>query len=163
MSQVYYSCMESPLGELLLAGDGHSLQRLELPAERSRPPSDWLRRNDAFREARRQLQAYFDGDLTRFRLPLAPQGSEFQRRVWEALMEIPYGETRSYADIARRIGQPTAVRAVGAANGRNPLPIIVPCHRVIGSDGKLVGFGGGLPAKAKLLELEQSRSFVLTG
>lgn len=163
MSQVYYSCMESPLGELLLAGDGQSLQRLELPAERSRPPSDWLRRNDTFREARRQLQAYFDGDLTRFRLPVAPQGSEFQRRVWEALMEIPYGETRSYADIARRIGQPSAVRAVGAANGRNPLPIIVPCHRVIGSDGKLVGFGGGLPAKAKLLELEQSRSFVLTG
>lgn len=164
MNPIYYCHMNSPIGELLLAGDGESLQQVMLAGE-SRSgslPGDWLRRNGVFDEPRRQLLAYFTGELQHFTLKLTPRGSDFQQQVWSALTEIPYGETRSYADIARRINRPTAVRAVGAAAGRNPLPIVVPCHRVIGSNGGLVGFAGGLPAKAALLELEQSRSFALT-
>jgi methylated-DNA-[protein]-cysteine S-methyltransferase len=102
------------------------------------------------------LKEYFDGTRRHFDLPLGPRGTEFQLRVWEALTQIPYGQTRSYRDIALAIGKPTAVRAVGAANGRNPLPIVVPCHRVIGSDGSLTGFAGGLEAKTRLLQLEGS-------
>ncbi|MFV0306299.1 MAG: methylated-DNA--[protein]-cysteine S-methyltransferase [Desertimonas sp.] len=102
-----------------------------------------------------QLREYFAGDRRRFDLPLAPDGTEFQRRCWDALVTLPYGETISYRDQAARLGAPTAVRAVGAANGRNPIPVIVPCHRVIGSDGRLTGFGGGLPAKAWLLDHER--------
>jgi methylated-DNA-[protein]-cysteine S-methyltransferase len=105
-------------------------------------------------ETMRQLAAYFAGERSEFDLPLTPEGTEFQKRVWKALVEIPYGETRSYTEIAHRVGKPAAVRAVGAANGRNPIGIIVPCHRVIGSSGKLVGYGGGLPMKRMLLELE---------
>ena len=101
-----------------------------------------------------QLQEYFDGRRDVFELPLAPQGTPFQQRVWEALLSIPFGETCSYLDLARAIGQPSAMRAVGAANGRNPIPIVIPCHRVIGSNGALVGFGGGLDIKAALLALE---------
>ncbi|HZT32056.1 MAG TPA: methylated-DNA--[protein]-cysteine S-methyltransferase [Bryobacteraceae bacterium] len=114
-------------------------------------------RNDAnwlLREAARQLQAYFDGRLAVFNLPLEMEGTPFQRRVWAELVEIPYGETRSYAEVAAAIGAPRAVRAVGAANGRNPAPIVVPCHRVIGAGGKLVGYGGGLALKRRLLDLE---------
>jgi methylated-DNA-[protein]-cysteine S-methyltransferase len=106
------------------------------------------------REGMRQLEAYFAGTRTEFDVPLAPEGTVFQLRVWKALVEIPYGETRSYGELARSIGKPAAVRAVGAANGRNPIGIIVPCHRVIGSNGKLVGYGGGLPMKQLLLDLE---------
>jgi len=105
-------------------------------------------------EARRQLCAYFAGELTDFQLPLDPQGTEFQRRVWFHLATIPFGQTRSYSQVANAIGAPKAVRAVGAANGANPLPIVLPCHRVIGSSGKLVGYGGGLPLKKRLLALE---------
>ena len=105
-------------------------------------------------EARRQLEAYFAGELREFDLPLAPSGSAFQLRVWEELRAIPYGETISYGELARRVGDPSAARAVGLANGRNPLPVIVPCHRVIGADGSLTGFGGGLDRKRRLLELE---------
>lgn len=105
--------------------------------------------------AARQLDEYFAGTRTTFDLPLDPVGTEFQRGVWRALLTIPYGETRSYADIARAIGRPSATRAVGAANGRNPLPIVTPCHRVIGSNGRLTGFAGGLPNKQLLLALEQ--------
>ena len=108
----------------------------------------------AFAAVRRQLDAYFGGTLRRFDIPLAPRGTEFQLAVWEALTHIPYGETITYSDLAIRIGNPAAVRAVGAANGANPIPIVVPCHRVIGADGSLTGFGGGLPAKRALLELE---------
>jgi methylated-DNA-[protein]-cysteine S-methyltransferase len=107
-----------------------------------------------FREVVRQLKAYFDGQLKAFDLPLAPQGTEFQRQVWRALQTIPYGRTKSYGEIARRLGRPEASRAVGAANGQNPIPVIIPCHRVIGADGSLTGFGGGLPIKRKLLALE---------
>lgn len=113
------------------------------------PPSDAL-----LRDAIRQLREYFDGRLRRFDLPLDPQGTEFQKRVWRELLTIPFGEVRSYSQIAGAIGAPKAVRAVGAANGANPLPIVVPCHRVIGANGKLVGYGGGLPLKQRLLALE---------
>jgi methylated-DNA-[protein]-cysteine S-methyltransferase len=105
-------------------------------------------------EARRQLDAYFAGELREFDLLLAPEGSAFQMSVWRELRRIPYGDTISYGELARRVGDPTKARAVGAANGRNPLPVIVPCHRVIGADGSLTGFGGGLERKRRLLELE---------
>lgn len=111
----------------------------------------------AFAEAILQLQAYFRGELKEFDLPLVMEGTDFQLRVWNALRAIPYGETISYAQLARHVGNPKAVRAVGLANGRNPIPIIVPCHRVIGSDGSLTGFGGGLATKKKLLELESEQ------
>jgi methylated-DNA-[protein]-cysteine S-methyltransferase len=109
--------------------------------------------------AQQQLDEYFEGGRTQFTLPLAPEGTAFQQDVWEALTKIPYGETTSYGVLARRIGKPAAVRAVGAANGRNPIPIVIPCHRVIGRDGKLVGFGGGLRTKQFLLRLEQGALF----
>ena len=112
-------------------------------------------------EAVRQLRAYFAGQLRWFDLPLDMQGTPFQLRVWRELERIPYGETRSYSQIAAAIGAPRAVRAVGAANGANPIPIVVPCHRVIGASGKLVGYGGGLPLKRRLLELEGARALPL--
>jgi methylated-DNA-[protein]-cysteine S-methyltransferase len=110
-------------------------------------------------DAKRQLDEYFDGRRKQFDLPLAPDGTPFQRGVWNALMKIPYGETTSYGVLAKRIGKPAAVRAVGAANGQNPIPIVIPCHRVIGADGRLVGFGGGLETKQFLLRLEQGSLF----
>jgi methylated-DNA-[protein]-cysteine S-methyltransferase len=110
--------------------------------------------NATLDRARVQLEEYFSGNRKQFDLPLAPQGTPFQQEVWHTLATIPYGETISYAQLAQRIGKPTAMRAVGAANGRNPLPIVLPCHRVIGADGSLTGFGGGLPTKQFLLELE---------
>lgn len=158
MNERFYTHLDSPIGRLLLAGDGHALHRIGFPAGKAamQPESDWLRRNGVFHEAIAQLNAWFAGELHQFDLPLAPQGTPFQQRVWKALLDIPYGETRSYGDVARQIGKPTASRAVGAANGLNPIPIIIPCHRVIGSSGQLVGFGGGLPTKKWLLALEQS-------
>ncbi|MDT8429230.1 MAG: methylated-DNA--[protein]-cysteine S-methyltransferase [Pseudomonadales bacterium] len=158
MKTVYYTYMESPIGNLLLAGDGQALNVLGFPtgkAVRKHQP-DWLRRNEMFRREKDQLSAYFAGELQQFDLPLAPQGTAFQQLVWQQLQRIPYGETRSYGEIANSIGQPRASRAVGAANGLNPIPIIIPCHRVIGSTGKLVGFGGGLETKEHLLSLEQA-------
>lgn len=147
---------ETPVGALLLAGDSGMLSEIRFlePRQAFEAPPGWEARRDPFRDAIRQLQAYFTRQLTEFRLPLAPQGTEFQRRVWSALGRVPFGRTASYGEIARQIGQPTASRAVGAANGRNPLPIVVPCHRVIGSDGSLTGFGGGLAIKRTLLQLE---------
>ncbi len=164
MNNIYYSYLESPIGSLLLAGDGNVLQLVSFPGGKSarKPEPDWLRRNELFKQEKEQLQAYFAGELLKFNLKLAPQGTAFQKLVWQALLTIPYGETRSYGEIAQCIGQPTASRAVGAANGLNPIPIIIPCHRVIGSTGKLVGFGGGLATKEHLLKLEQaSVPFVL--
>ena len=147
----------SPVGRLLLASNGEALCLVEF--ERPRHPvrrsGDWHEREDhVLRETRRQLDEYFDGKRRGFDLPLAPRGTGFQQQVWLALRDIPYGETISYAQLARRLDMPTATRAVGAANGRNPLPIVVPCHRVIGADGSLTGFGGGLPTKRYLLQLE---------
>jgi len=153
----YYTRVPSPLGPLLLAGRTEALTGIWLPSGRDRvdPEPHWIESAKTFAEAARQLGAYFAGALRRFDLPLAPEGTPFQRRVWRALVDIPYGETISYAELARWIERPSAVRAVGAANGQNPLSIVIPCHRVVGSDGRLVGYGGGLPAKSALLALER--------
>lgn len=118
------------------------------------PKPEWEHNDAHFRDTIRQLKAYFAGDLQQFDVPLAGQGTEFQKRVWKALKKVPYGETATYGDIAKAIGSPTASRAVGMANGRNPISIIVPCHRIIGTSGKLVGYGGGLHRKTALLKLE---------
>ena len=155
---MYYTYMASPIGRLLLTGDDQGLTLISLPEDRYRrePAPDWRADEGPFDAALDQLGEYFAGARTDFDLALAPRGTPFQRAVWDALRTIPYGETRSYGEIAGTIGKPTASRAVGAANGSNPLPIVVPCHRVIGSTGKLTGFGGGLETKAALLALERS-------
>jgi methylated-DNA-[protein]-cysteine S-methyltransferase len=152
-----YTRLPSPLGPLLLVGTENALTAVGLPSGRDgfQPDPHWTETAAPFAEPVRQLDAYFAGTLRRFDLRLAPAGTPFQQRVWQALREIPYGETVSYSELARRIGRPAAARAVGAANGRNPLAIVIPCHRVIGSDGRLVGYGGGLPAKSALLALER--------
>ena len=146
-----YSWIESPVGDLLVARNEHGLTSISF---RGTPHDDWTRNDAAFEDARVQFTAYFAKQLRTFDLPLAPRGTPFQLDVWRALRAIPYGETRSYRQIALIVGKPEAVRAVGAANGANPLPIVVPCHRVIGSNGSLTGFGGGLAAKRFLLDLE---------
>jgi methylated-DNA-[protein]-cysteine S-methyltransferase len=148
-----YSIFNSPVGPLMLVGDEKALTALYLPGRH--PATAGLTRDDArFAEESRQLAEYFEGSRSSFDFPLRPAGGPFQRRVWEELRAIPYGETASYGELARRLGAPGSARAVGAANGRNPLPIVIPCHRVIGSNGQLVGFGGGLPVKQWLLALE---------
>ena len=141
--------VDTPIGPLLLRAYHGRLSRVEFDtatacSSRARP----------FQEAEAQLRAYFAGELERFDLPLAPLGTAFQRSVWDALTEIPYGSTTTYSELAARIGRPSACRAVGAANGRNPLPVIVPCHRVIGAAGALTGYGGGLRRKRHLLAFE---------
>lgn len=153
---LYWHEFDSPVGRLLLAGDGKSLIQVGFQSgPRPLHPADgWIADGAPFRVAITQLDQYFAGERRGFDLPLAPRGTDFQRRVWRLLREIPYGKTLSYGELARRIGNPNASRAVGLANGANPLPIIVPCHRVIGADGSLTGFGGGLPIKRKLLALE---------
>ena len=153
---LYWHEFDSPVGRLLLAGDGTSLIQVcfQSGPRPLQPHAGWVADPAPFRAAMAQLAEYFTGKRRRFDLPLAPRGTEFQRRVWRALTEIPYGKTVSYGELARRIEKPSAARAVGLANGANPLPIIVPCHRVIGADGSLTGFGGGLPIKRKLLALE---------
>ena len=154
---IRYQYIDSPVDPLLLAADERGLQLIEFHTPRH-PMSrlaDWSEGDNAVLQATRtQLQEYFSGARQQFDLPLAPQGTPFQQEVWHTLATIPYGETISYAQLAQRVGKPTAMRAVGAANGRNPLPIVLPCHRVIGADGSLTGFGGGLPTKQFLLELE---------
>lgn len=158
-----YTYMDSPVGRLLLAGDEGSLRLIGFPEGKMviEPAPDWVESRKTFHEAIRQLHAYFARELRDFDLPLAPEGTSFQLSVWSKLREIPYGETISYGELATRVGNPKASRAVGMANGRNPLPIVVPCHRVIGSSGKLTGFGGGLPTKQLLLALEQKQSPLL--
>ena len=157
---MYYCYLNTPIGDLLLAGDDEALCLVSFPqgSMRREPEPDWIYSEKPFKDAREQLQAYFDGKLQSFDLTLRPNGTEFQLRVLEELQKIPYGSTTSYGDIAQRIGKPKAVRAVGAANGRNPIPIIIPCHRVIGSTGKMTGFGGGIPTKETLLRLELEHS-----
>ncbi len=152
-----FTIAASPIGPLLLAGDGGALRFLlfQSGSKARGPEPDWAENAKPFREAVRQLNAYFAGKLTEFDLPLEPEGTSFQRAVWEELRRIPYGETISYGELARRIGNPNASRAVGLANGSNPIAIVIPCHRVIGSTGKLTGFGGGLEVKRRLLEIEQ--------
>ena len=152
-----YRFIKSPIGPLLLAGDEEGLKYVGFPEGKGQvqPDENWDEDNRAFKEAKTQLDEYFKGKRKQFDLKLAPVGTPFQLDVLNALQKIPYGETRSYQDIASGVGRPRAVRAVGAANGRNPLPIVIPCHRVIGANGSLTGFGGGLPAKRYLLELER--------
>jgi methylated-DNA-[protein]-cysteine S-methyltransferase len=151
-----YTTFDSPIGELLAVGDGDSLMRLDMRGGRRPVPIDpsWKRDDQALADVRAQMEQYFAGRRTTFELPLKMIGNEFERKVWAALTEIPYGETVSYGEIARQIGHPTASRAVGLANGRNPIAVIVPCHRVIGADGSLTGYGGGLERKRLLLDLE---------
>jgi methylated-DNA-[protein]-cysteine S-methyltransferase len=152
MTATLYDIVGSPIGELLLVGDGESLTGLDFGPADVRP--GWRREPGAFADASDQLGAYFAGDLRTFDLPLAPTGTRFQRQVWDALTAIPYGETTSYGELAESIGRPGSARAVGAANGRNPIAIVVPCHRVIGADRTLTGYAGGLDAKLTLLTLE---------
>lgn len=152
-----YTVIDSPLGELTLAGDGAALSSVSTPAPPGRPGSareGWISDPAAFKEATAQLTAYFAGELQEFSLPLAPVGTAWQHTVWQALTTIPYGETASYGELAEELSRPTASRAVGAANGRNPISIIVPCHRVIGANGSLTGYAGGLGRKEFLLALE---------
>jgi methylated-DNA-[protein]-cysteine S-methyltransferase len=152
-----YLYLESPIGKLLLAGDTQAVRYIGfskdgVPRE---PEAGWAHvSTEPLEEAARQLREYFAGKRTRFDLPLAPEGTEFQKRVWRKLQDIPYGQTISYGELARQVGNPKASRAVGAANGQNPIPIVIPCHRVIGANGELTGFGGGLPTKEALLALE---------
>ena len=157
---MYYCYLDTPIGPLLLAGDDEALKVVGFPegSRRRDPDPAWIYNEKPFEEASRQLGEYFAGNRQSFDLRLEPTGTEFQLQVLDELQRIPYGTTCSYGDIAKRIGRPKAVRAVGAANGRNPIPIIIPCHRVIGASGDLTGFGGGLPTKEALLRLEFENS-----
>jgi methylated-DNA-[protein]-cysteine S-methyltransferase len=156
---MYYDIIESLVCPILLSGDEKGLKHvIFLKGERQvEIPDDWVENKELFREATKQLEAYFSGKLEYFDLKLAPEGTEFQKSVWKALCKIPYGETRTYKDIAASVGKPKAYRAVGLANNRNPIAIIVPCHRVIGSNGKLTGYASGLDVKAFLLKLEENK------
>jgi methylated-DNA-[protein]-cysteine S-methyltransferase len=154
---IHFRTIDSPIGPLALAGRGRVLTNLRMLNQTYEPDrSGWVRDDRAFPEAVDQLEAYFAGTRTDFDLELNLVGSEFQRRVWQALLTIPYGETRSYGQIAEQIGAVGAARAVGLANGHNPIAIIVPCHRVIGASGSLTGYGGGLHRKRSLLEMEKT-------
>lgn len=157
---MHYCYHETPVGQLLLAGDDEGLRVIGFPegSGRREPEPDWIFSERPFADAKAQLDEYFAGKRQSFDLPLAPTGTEFQLEVLGELQRIPYGTTTTYGDIARRIGRPRAVRAVGAANGRNPLPIVIPCHRVIGASGDMTGFGGGIPTKESLLRLEFEHS-----
>jgi len=151
-----YCHYQSPIGKLLLVGTDGVLEELHFPgdADQKLPDNDYQRDKENFREALQQLSQYFSGNRQYFDLKINLEGTNFQKQVWQALREIPFGKTASYGEIAERIGNPKACRAVGMANNKNPLPIIVPCHRIIGKDGSLTGFGGGLDLKRQLLELE---------
>jgi methylated-DNA-[protein]-cysteine S-methyltransferase len=159
-TQVYYSTCASPVGELLLTSTEGELTGLSMTLKQGKPASapeaHWRRDDTALRLTRQQLEAYFAGELQTFDLPLHMAGTAFQKQVWRGLLTITYGTTISYAELAARIGRPGASRAVGAANGRNPIGIIVPCHRVIGADGYLTGYGGGLDRKQWLISHEAS-------
>ena len=156
-----HTVMDSAVGPLTLVAQDGAIVGLYMDSQRHRPDDDKFgelerrgRQDEPFKALADQLDAYFAGKLTGFRVPLAPLGTVFQQRVWAALREIPYGETRSYGQLAERIGSPGAARAVGLANGKNPIGIVIPCHRVVGSNGRLTGYGGGLDRKKQLLDLE---------
>ncbi len=154
---IRYTIIESPIGELLLTSDGSSLTGLYMEAHKGGPAVDggWVRDDGLFRAWTTELDAYFAGEASGFRSPVRARGTAFQKRVWEALRKIPRGETISYGELARRIGSPRAVRAVGAAVGRNPVSVIIPCHRVVGSNGALTGYAGGVKRKQWLLDHER--------
>lgn len=153
---MYYCYYDSPVGRLMLTGD-QRLESISFPLSKTRPDpgGDWKETSLHFSRAITQLDAYFKGGLKKFDLDIAPRGTPFQEQVWQELMKIPHGTTITYGELAERIGNPKACRAVGLANGKNPLPIVIPCHRVVGKNGKLTGFGGGVSVKKQLLELEQ--------
>jgi methylated-DNA-[protein]-cysteine S-methyltransferase len=156
---MYYDFFDTGLiGRLTLAGDEEGLRHIVFQEEKNRVSihEQWARRPGFFEEVKAQLRAYFKRERKQFDLPLAPVGTPFQRKVWQVLRAIPYGQLVSYKSIAEAVGNPKAVRAVGRANGQNPIPIIIPCHRVIGSDGSLTGFGGGLATKKRLIDLERA-------
>ncbi len=155
---ISYCVMQSPVGRLLLAGNAHALTHLSFQDGRqpTKPDPQWTYSETPFQQPIQQLKEYFFGKRKTFTIKLAPKGTPFQQKVWQALLSIPYGQTLSYGQIAQAIGKPKAVRAVGAANGQNPVSIIVPCHRVIGSNGNLVGYGGGLSIKEALLTHENT-------
>ena len=157
MDTIWFAELNSPLGKLTLESDGQALTRIRLPEEtwEADPKTKRVRKPEMFAEAAAQLGAYFRGERKEFDLKLNPRGTDFQKKVWGLLREIPLGQTITYGELAVQAGNPKASRAVGAANGKNPLPIIIPCHRVIGSNGKLTGFAGGLEAKKALLKLEK--------
>ena len=165
----YYDYYDSPLGQILLVANDAALTGLHFAGEKYYPAiaSEWLRQPDAkiILRARKQLDDYFAGTRKQFDLPVDPAGTAFQRGVWRALQKIPYGVTANYGAVAKRIGKPSASRAVGAANGRNPISIVIPCHRVIGTNGDLTGYAGGIDRKAALLRLEANSTgeFRLTG
>jgi methylated-DNA-[protein]-cysteine S-methyltransferase len=148
----HYATIDSPIGELLLTAEAGALTRLHMSPFEIDPA--WQDDPRALADATTQLEEYFAGERTSFDLELAPAGTEFQQRVWAMLREIPFGDTTTYGTLARRLGNPRTVRAVGLANGRNPIAVVIPCHRVIGADGSLVGFGGGLERKRALLDHE---------
>jgi methylated-DNA-[protein]-cysteine S-methyltransferase len=152
----FYWTVDSPIGELLMAGDGEQLNRLQMRDARHQSPIEggWERDRGPFADLCRQLDEYFAGDRREFDLELDPHGSRFELRVWKALRRIPYGETETYGELAERIGSPGRARAVGAANARNPIAVVIPCHRVIGADGSLTGYAGGLERKRWLLRHE---------
>jgi methylated-DNA-[protein]-cysteine S-methyltransferase len=150
----------SPIGKLTLASNGEAITQVEFEQNRYPLPVHPKGTDKVLEKARRELDAYFAGKLKEFTVPVAPEGTDFQKKAWAALQKIPYGATRSYGQQARAIGSPSASRAVGAANGRNPIPVIIPCHRVIGSNGSLTGFGGGMERKQFLLELEQGERLI---
>ena len=156
MNPIHYCHVDTPVGRLTVAATDAGLHAIEFPENRHpQRRAGWVEGDHPLlRQARGQLDEYFAGTRRTFDLPLSPQGTPFQRQVWLALASIPYGRTESYAQLAARVERPAAMRAVGGANGRNPLPIVLPCHRVIGADGSLTGFGGGLPTKRFLLQLE---------
>ncbi len=154
--QTSFTIIPSPLGDILLARNEKGLSHISFQegSNAVAPAADWQRDDSAFPDATAQLNAYFAAELQEFNLPLAPDGTVFQQTVWQALQAIPYGATSTYGELAAKVGNPKAARAVGAANGCNPLPIVIPCHRVIGANGKLTGFRGGLAIKKALLSLE---------
>jgi methylated-DNA-[protein]-cysteine S-methyltransferase len=156
----YHAIVPSPLGDILLTADEHGLTGINFQHAKGarKPPRGSTESSEPFAHATKQLAAYFRGELKDFDLRLSPAGTAFQRSVWKALRQIPYGKTISYGELAKRLGRPTASRAVGAANGRNPLPIVVPCHRVVGSDGRLTGYYGGTHLKEFLLNLESAHA-----
>jgi methylated-DNA-[protein]-cysteine S-methyltransferase len=159
MSDIQFRSIDSPVGLLTLAGRDGRLMHLRMVDQTYEPSHDgWESDDTAFPDAVEQLESYFDGKLFAFELQLDLVGTSFQRGVWQALLTIPYGQTRSYGEIAAQIGSPAASRAVGLANGHNPIGIVVPCHRVIGANGSLTGYGGGLDRKRALLALEKSRN-----
>ena len=158
-----YDFLESPFGPLLVAGTEEGLKHISFQSGKreQRPEPGWQKGSRLLDDAFEQLEAYFAGELKLFDLTLVPEGTEFQQRVWKRLLKIAYGKTVSYGEIAKKLGNPGASRAVGLANGRNPLPIVIPCHRVIGADGSLTGYGGGMSIKRALLALERENSLAL--